>query len=94
MEGEDRLRWRHGVAYVTQDVFLVHDTLRRNLPQTFQWMMYTLIANIVIGIIAAVPCIGWAIAPALAIPIQGYLTAALAGLIETPLRGPVKPKRG
>jgi hypothetical protein len=35
----------------------------------------------------------WKVAPALALPIQGYLTAALAGLIETPLRGPVKPKR-
>ena len=79
-----------GVFFQFGDLF---DTLRRNPTPTIQWMLYTLIANIVIGIIAAVPCIGWAAAPALAIPIQGYLTAALAGLIETPLRGPVKAKR-
>ena len=29
--GGERLRWRHAVAYVTQEVFLVHDTVRNNL---------------------------------------------------------------
>jgi ATP-binding cassette subfamily C protein len=29
--GADRVRWRHSVAYVTQEVFLVHDTVRNNL---------------------------------------------------------------
>ncbi|MBZ0290118.1 MAG: DUF4013 domain-containing protein [Anaerolineae bacterium] len=79
-----------GVFFQFGDLF---DTLRRNLTPTLQWMLFTFVANFVIGIVAAVPCIGWAVAPALALPIQGYLTAALAGLIETPLRGPVKSKR-
>ena len=79
-----------GVFFQFGDLF---DTLRRNLNPTLQWILYSLVVNFVIGIIAAVPCIGWAVAPALAIPVQGYLTAALAGLIETPLRGPVKAKR-
>jgi ATP-binding cassette subfamily C protein len=29
--GEQRLRWRHSVAYVPQDNFLFHDTIRNNL---------------------------------------------------------------
>ena len=29
--GPERLRWRHSVAYVPQEVFLFHDTIRNNL---------------------------------------------------------------
>lgn len=29
--GEQRLRWRHSVAYVPQETFLFHDTIRNNL---------------------------------------------------------------
>ncbi len=29
--GEARMRWRHSVAYVPQEVFLFHDTIRQNL---------------------------------------------------------------
>ncbi len=31
LEGEQRLAWRHGVAYITQEVFLFHDSVRANL---------------------------------------------------------------
>lgn len=31
VHGADRLRWRHSVAYVTQEMFLAHDTVRNNL---------------------------------------------------------------
>ncbi len=31
MDGGARLAWRHSVAYVTQETFLVHDTVRNNL---------------------------------------------------------------
>jgi len=79
-----------GVFFQFGDLF---NTLQQNLNPTLQWIFYTLAANIVFAIIGAVPCIGWVVAPALAIPVQGYLTAALAGLIETPVRGPVKAKR-
>jgi hypothetical protein len=79
-----------GVFFQFGDLF---ETLRQNMGPTLQWVLYTFLANIVIGLIGAIPCIGWAVAPALAIPVHSYLTAALAGLIETPMRGPVKPKR-
>lgn len=79
-----------GVYFQFGDLFA---TLRQNLNVTLQWALYAFIANLVIGMIGAIPCIGWAVAPALAIPVQAYLTAALGGLIETPLRGPAKRKR-
>lgn len=31
ISGANRMRWRHSVAYVPQDVFLFHDTIRSNL---------------------------------------------------------------
>jgi len=31
LEDEQRLAWRRGVAYITQEVFLFHDTVRANL---------------------------------------------------------------
>jgi len=31
LEGEKRLAWRRGLAYITQEVFLFHDTVRANL---------------------------------------------------------------
>ncbi|PIW44083.1 MAG: hypothetical protein COW18_14165 [Zetaproteobacteria bacterium CG12_big_fil_rev_8_21_14_0_65_54_13] len=31
LEGDARMAWRRGVAYITQEVFLFHDTVRANL---------------------------------------------------------------
>jgi hypothetical protein len=72
-----------GVFFQFGDLF---DTARRNFTPTLQWMIYTFILNLVIGVVAAVPCIGWAVAPALLIPIQGYFTAAYADQIESPAK--------
>jgi len=79
-----------GVFFQFGDLFA---TIRQNLGPTLQWALYTFIANLIIGVIGAIPCIGWVVAPALAIPVQAYLTATYAGMIETPLRAPAKPKR-
>jgi hypothetical protein len=58
------------------------DTLYRNLGPTMQWIIFTLLVNVVFGIIGAIPCAGWLVAPALAIPIHGYLIAQFTGLID------------
>ncbi len=79
-----------GVFFQFGDLF---DTLRQNFGTTFQWVLYTLLANLIIGILGIVPCIGWIIAPTLAVVVQGYLTATLGDMIETPMRAPSKPKR-
>jgi hypothetical protein len=68
-------------------------TLQRNMGITVQWALYSIVVNLVIGIIGAIPCIGWLIAPALAIPVHGYLTATLGDMIEAPMRTSSKPKR-
>lgn len=68
-----------GVFFQFGDLF---GTLYRNLNVTLTWIVFTLIANLVIGFIGAIPCIGWAAAPALGIVVQGYLTAGLTSEIE------------
>jgi uncharacterized membrane protein len=52
------------------------DTLRRSPGLTVQWLLFTLLANLILGLLFIIPCIGWALAPALALPVQGYLIAA------------------
>ncbi|MEZ4668458.1 MAG: DUF4013 domain-containing protein [Anaerolineae bacterium] len=52
------------------------------LTITLQWVLYSFIANFVLSIVAAVPCIGWAAAPALAVPIHGHLVAQYAARVD------------
>lgn len=68
-----------GVFFQFGDLF---GTVYRNFGGTLVWSLMALMVNFVLGLIAAIPCIGWAAAPALAIPIYGYLTAALAERVE------------
>ncbi|MBZ0282310.1 MAG: DUF4013 domain-containing protein [Anaerolineae bacterium] len=75
-----------GVFFQFGDLF---STLYRRLNVTLPWAVYTLIANIVLGFIGAIPCLGWAVAPALGIAIHGYLTAGLVSEIEDG----ISPKR-
>jgi hypothetical protein len=79
-----------GVFFQFGDLFA---TIRRNSGATIQWALFTIVANIVISIIGIVPCIGWVVAPALAVPVYSYLTAAYADMIESPIGSPAKPKR-
>ncbi len=73
-----------GVFFQFGDLF---NTIRRQLGPTLQWIIFTIIVNFVLGIVAAIPCAGWLAAPALAIPIHGYLLAQFTGQIETFPRG-------
>jgi hypothetical protein len=73
-----------GVFFQFSDLF---STVRRNLGLTLQWAFFALLDNFVLGIIVAIPCIGWAIAPALALPVHGFLLAQYTGQIETVPRG-------
>ncbi len=57
-------------------------TVYRHLSDTFQWIFFSLVANFVLLILFAIPCIGQAVGPALAIPIYAYLASQLAGRIE------------
>ncbi len=75
-----------GVFFQFGDLF---GTVYRHLSDTLQWVVFTLIANFVLLILFVIPCIGQAAAPALAIPIIGYLASQYAARVEdTP-----RPKR-
>jgi Protein of unknown function (DUF4013) len=77
-----------GVFFQFNDLF---GAVYRNLGLTMQWVLVTLIVNIGLGIVGAIPCVGWAAAPALAIPVHGYLLAQFTGQIESGT--PAKRKR-
>ncbi len=48
-------------------------TLQQNTSLTLQYIMYSILSNVILGLIGAIPCIGWIGAPALYISVQGYL---------------------
>ncbi len=80
-----------GVFFQFGDLF---GALRRNFGLTFQWIFLALIANLVFGFLAAIPCVGWAGAPALAIPVHAYLLAQFVERLEGSGKLKSKPKRG
>lgn len=61
--------------------------LQRNSNLTIQWVIYTVLANLALGLLAIIPCIGWIAVPALSLPIQTHLLGQYALLLED------KPKR-
>lgn len=63
-------------------------TLWRRLDVTVQWIIATFFSSLVLGLIFAIPCIGWAAAPALWVPVQAYFTARLATLVDDGGRAP------
>ena len=68
-----------GVFFQFGDLF---STIYRHLSDTLQWILFSLITNFVLLILFAIPCIGQAAGPALAIPIYAYLAAQFVGRIE------------
>jgi len=73
-----------GVFFQFGDLF---GTIRRNFGLTVQWILFTLVINFALGIVGAVPCVGWLIAPTLAVPVHGFLLAQFTGQLESVPRG-------
>jgi hypothetical protein len=64
-----------------------------NPAPMLEWLFFSVIANILIGIVGAIPCIGWIVALGVSVPVQGHLLGQLvASLADKPKRKP-KPKR-
>jgi multisubunit Na+/H+ antiporter MnhG subunit len=61
--------------------------LQRNSNLTIQWIVFTFLANLVIGLFNIIPCIGWIVTLALTVPVHGHLLGQFA------LRLDDKPKR-
>lgn len=77
-----------GVFYQFGDLFR---TMSEQSGPVVQWMFFVFIANLLIGLINVVPCLGWLAALALALPVQAHLLGQLALALETKPKG--KPKR-
>mgnify|MGYP005864957771 FL=1 len=56
--------------------------LRRRPGLTLQWLAVMVSVSLFFGLLFAIPCLGWALAPPLALAVIGYLTAQYAGQVE------------
>lgn len=66
-------------------------TLYSDLPTTVRWMVFSMLANLVTGLLVVIPCLGWLAMLGLVYPVQGHLIGQFARLIEDkPAR---RPKR-
>ncbi|QPC84350.1 DUF4013 domain-containing protein [Phototrophicus methaneseepsis] len=52
--------------------------LRRYSSLTIQWVIMAFFINVLLALLALIPCLGWIAAPALAIPWQGHLLGQYA----------------
>lgn len=65
--------------------------IQRQPGITVQWMLFSFLASIVLGLINAIPCIGWLAGLALTVPVQGHLLGQFALRLEDKPKN--KPKR-
>ena len=65
----------------------IFDTLGNNSGLTIQWILFSFLVSLGIGIIGAIPCLGWIATLALSVPAQGHLLGQFA------VQAGDKPKR-
>lgn len=81
---------RVGTASVFFKVAKLYDAMTHVGGYTAQWLFYALLVNICLAVLLLIPCIGWAAAAALAIPLHGHLLGQFARrLDQRELRGAV-----
>lgn len=61
---------------------VIFDGVREIGTVGLQWLLANIAVNIVLGLVFAVPCLGWIAGSALAIPIYGHLLGQLARAID------------
>lgn len=57
-------------------------TLRANFSLTFQWVILSIFVNVVFGLLAIIPCLGWVAVLALSFPVQGHLLGQFAHQLD------------
>lgn len=57
------------------------DRLRSNSDLFLQWLLFSVVANLALGIVGAIPGVGWLITLALTVPVQGHLLGQLAAAL-------------
>ena len=58
------------------------DTLQAHSNLFLQWLLYSLLAGLALGLVSAVPGVGWLISLALHVPVQGQLLGQLACALD------------
>jgi hypothetical protein len=89
-----------GVAYYAQsgqiNAFFqlgrIWSTVNRHLGLTGQWIIYTLLAGLLLGLVGSIPCLGWLIGLGLGLPVQGHLLGQFAQRIDEKPKSKPKPK--
>ncbi len=69
----------------------IYSTINRHMGLTIQWMIFSILVSIVLGLINGVPCIGWLVSLGLTVPVQGHLLGQYALQIADKPKN--KPKR-
>lgn len=60
----------HGSFYRFGKIF---NRLQKNITPTMQYIIFSILANLILGVLILIPCIGWITAPSLYLTVQGYL---------------------
>lgn len=68
----------NGVFYRFSKLFRV---LQYNSGLTLRWVFASIISNLILTLVALIPCIGWVVTPALQMPVQGYLLGQYGRLL-------------
>jgi hypothetical protein len=71
------------------------DVLRAHAGLAGQWLLYTTLVNVVLGLLVLIPCVGWAVIFSFGYPILGHLLGQFAhrlSLVNKP-QAAVKPKK-
>jgi hypothetical protein len=66
-------------------------TVNRNMGATVQWIIFTIFASLVLGVLNVIPCIGWAASLALTVPVQGHLLGQFARMLDSKPKNKPKP---
>lgn len=66
-------------------------TINEQTGVVVQWLAFSLLANFLIGLLAAIPCIGWAASLVLSVPVQAHLLGQFAQQLRETRKS--KPKR-
>jgi hypothetical protein len=80
-----------GVFFQFSDLF---STVQRGLSLSFQYILFYVIISFILGVVGAIPCLGWIAAAALAIPAHGFLIAQYAGLADDKPKRKARPQPG
>jgi len=70
----------------------IWNTINRHAGLTGQWIIYTLLAGLLLGLVGSIPCLGWLIGLGLGLPVQGHLLGQFAQRIDEKPKSKPKPQ--